>query len=292
MFNIGGNSAFALMVPILSGFIAYSIADKPALTPGMVGGMLAVSTGAGFLGGIISGYLAGYLVLFLKKTIKLPKSMQGLLPVLIIPVTTCVVIGLLMIYVIGSPIKYVMTALTNMLQLMSGSNKALLGFVLGAMMSIDMGGPINKVASAFYLGAMSEGIYTLGAACMAGGMVPPIGLALATVIAKNRFTNEEIEAGKAAWLLGASYITEGAIPFAAADLFRVIPSITIGSGVAGALSMFFECESRAPHGRMFIMFVPNIITHLGAYILSIAAGVATTALIVILLKKPIASKNA
>lgn len=283
LMQIGGGTAFALMVPILSGFIAFSIADRPGLVPGMVGGMLAVSTGAGFLGGIISGFLAGYTVIAIRKFIKLPKSLESLMPILIIPVLSVLVVGLLMLYVIGSPMKAIMTGLTNWLKGMSTANEVIFGLILGAMMAFDMGGPVNKTAYTFATGLLASSIITPMAAVMAAGMTPPLGLALATVLFRNKFTKEEIEAGKAAWVLGASFITEGAIPFAAADPFRVIPSIMVGSSITAALSMLFHIGLRAPHGGIFV--IPIAVTNPLLYIGVIAVGTVVTAFMVGLLKR-------
>ncbi|ADL70005.1 PTS system, fructose subfamily, IIC subunit [Thermoanaerobacterium thermosaccharolyticum DSM 571] len=285
LMQIGSGAAFALMVPILSGFLAYSIADRPGLVPGMVGGMLAVSTGAGFLGGIISGFLAGYTVYYLKKTIKLPKTMEGLMPVLILPVLSTLIVGLLMIYVVGTPMKTIMTGLTNWLKGMGSTNAVIFGALLGLMMAFDMGGPVNKTVYTFATGLLASNVFMPMAAVMAAGMTPPLGLALATVLFRNRFTQEEREAGKAAWVLGASFITEGAIPFAAADPFRVIPSIMVGSAVTGALLMLFHIELRAPHGGIFV--IPIAISNPLLYIVAILIGMVVTALMIGLLKKKI-----
>jgi PTS system, fructose subfamily, IIC component len=285
LMQIGSGAAFALMVPILSGFLAYSIADRPGLVPGMVGGMLAVSTGAGFLGGIISGFLAGYTVYYLKKIIKLPKTMEGLMPVLILPVLSTLIVGLLMIYVVGTPMKTIMTGLTNWLKGMGSTNAVIFGALLGLMMAFDMGGPVNKTAYTFATGLLASNVFMPMAAVMAAGMTPPLGLALATVLFKNRFTKEEREAGKAAWVLGASFITEGAIPFAAADPFRVIPSIMVGSAVTGALSMLFHIELRAPHGGIFV--IPIAVSNPLLYILAILVGMVVTAFMIGLLKKKV-----
>jgi PTS system fructose-specific IIC component len=285
LMKIGGGSAFALMVPILSGYIAFSIADRPGLVPGMVGGMLAVSTGAGFLGGIISGFLAGYTIVYLKRLIKLPKTLEGLMPILILPVLSTLIVGLLMIYVIGSPMKAVMTSLTAWLTGMSSTNAVIFGAILGLMMAFDMGGPVNKTAYTFATGLLASNVFAPMAAVMAAGMTPPLGLALATVLFRDRFTKEEIEAGKAAWVLGASFITEGAIPFAAADPFRVIPSIMVGSAVTGALSMLFHIELRAPHGGIFV--IPIAVSNPFLYIGAIAVGTVVTALMIAVLKKKV-----
>jgi PTS system fructose-specific IIC component len=282
--KIGGSTAFALMVPILAGYISYSIADRPGLAPGMIGGMLATSLGAGFLGGLVAGFIAGYFTLWLKNVIKLPKSLQGLMPVLILPLISTAVVGLLMIYVIGTPVAALMKALTNWLTGMTEANAIVLGAILGLMMAFDMGGPVNKAAYTFAVGLLSSNVYLPMAAVMAAGMTPPLALALATVLAKNKFTEDELEAGKVAWVLGASFITEGAIPFAAADPFRVIPSIMVGSAVTGALSMAFRCKLMAPHGGIFVFFIPGVITNLPMYILSIVAGTIVSALLIVALK--------
>lgn len=285
LMKIGGGNAFALMVPILAGYIAYSISDRPGLVPGMVAGMLASSLGAGFLGGILGGFLAGYTVNFLKKTIKLPKSMAGLMPVMILPVLSTLIVGLVMIYIIGGPVSAVNTALNNWLASLSGTNAGLLGLLLGLMMALDMGGPVNKAAYTFGVGTLAAGQPSaVMAAVMAAGMVPPLALALATVIAKNKFTAEEQEAGKAAWALGASFITEGAIPFAAADPARVIPSIMAGSAVTGAMSMIFNCGLAVPHGGLFVLVIPNAVTNLPMYLVSIVAGTLVAAGMLSILK--------
>jgi PTS system fructose-specific IIC component len=292
LFQIGGPSAFALMVPILAGFIAYSIADRPGIAPGMIGGMLAGSIGAGFLGGIVAGFIAGYSTNWLNKAIKLPSTLAGLKPVLILPLLGAAVTGLLMIYVVGTPVKLVLDALTTWLQGMQQTSALILGLILGTMMAFDMGGPINKSAYAFSVGLIDSGLYTPMAAVMAAGMTPPLGLALATVLFKNRFTKDEQEAGKAAWVLGASFITEGAIPFAAGDPFRVIPSIIVGSGVAAAISMVSGCELRVPHGGIFVLPIPNAVTNLPMYIVAILVGTVVTAGMLYALKRPLTARTA
>jgi PTS system fructose-specific IIC component len=285
LMDIGGGSAFALMVPILAGFIAFSIADRIGLAPGLVGGMLASKLGAGFLGGIIAGFLAGYVAKGLKTYIKLPKNFEGLKPILIIPLLSTLIVGLLMEYVIGTPIKAIMDALAAWLTGMSSTNAVLLGLILGAMMAFDMGGPVNKSAYTFAVGLLASNVFGPMAAVMAAGMVPPLGLFLATLIAPKKFSKEEREAGKAASVLGISFITEGAIPFAAADPFRVIPSIMIGSAVTGALSMAFGATLRAPHGGIFVLPIPHAVGHVGLYALSILIGTVVTAVLVSILKK-------
>lgn len=282
-----GDTAFELMVPILAGFIAFSIADRPGLTAGMIGGLLASKIGAGFLGGIIAGLLAGYVSLWIKN-LPVPKALQKLMPVLIIPLFSSAIIGLLMLVVIGLPIKSVMEAMTNWLKNLSDGSFILLGIILGAMMAFDMGGPVNKVAYTFGLAMISQNILEPHAAIMAAGMTPPLGLALATILAPHKYSKREIEAGKAAWVMGASFITEGAIPFAAGDPFRVIPAIMIGSATAGALSMAFRATLPAPHGGIFVI---PMIGNFGMYLLALAIGTIVTAVIVNMFKKPVAESN-
>jgi len=287
LMDIGGGAAFALMIPILAGFIAFSIADRPGLAPGLVGGMLASQLGAGFLGGIIAGFAAGYIALWLRNNLKLPVHFEGLKPVLIIPLLATLAVGLLMIYVVGSPAKAIMDGLTEFLKGLSGTNAVLLGLLLGGMMAVDMGGPINKAAYTFGVGLLASNSFMPMAAVMAGGMVPPLGIALATFLAKNRFTAEEQIAGKAAAVLGISFITEGAIPFAAKDPLRVIPACVAGAATTGALSMLFGATLHAPHGGIFVLAIPNAVAPLLPYIAAILIGVAITALLLIVLKKPI-----
>jgi PTS system fructose-specific IIC component len=288
LLQIGGATAFALYVPVLSAFIAYSVADRPGIAPGLIGGMLASTLGAGFLGGIISGFLAGYLTLFLNERIQLPRDLQGLKPVLILPFLSTLVVGLLMIYVVGPPVKAALTALTNWLTAMQTSAAVVLGLILGAMMAFDMGGPVNKAAYTFAVGLLGSNINMPMAAVMAAGMTPPLGLALAATLFKNRFTPDEQEASKAAYVLGISFITEGAIPFAARDPLRVIPSLMAGSAVTGALSMAFGCQLRVPHGGIFVLPIPNAVTNLGLYVLAIVAGTVITTGMLFVLKKPLA----
>ncbi|ACL25758.1 PTS fructose transporter subunit IIC [Chloroflexus aggregans] len=288
LFQIGGPSAFALMVPILAGFIAFSIADRPGLAPGMIGGMLASSTGSGFLGGILAGFIAGYAALWLNRNLNLPKTLAGLKPVLILPLLSSLFVGLLMVYVIGQPVSSALNALTAWLQSMEQSSALVLGLVLGAMMAFDMGGPVNKAAYTFATGLLASQVTTPMAAVMAAGMTPPLGLALASLLFKDRFTVEEREAGKAAAVLGISFITEGAIPFAAKDPFRVIPSIMVGSAVAGALSMVFGATLAVPHGGIFVLPIPNAVGNLPMYIVAILAGTLVTAGMLYVLKRPIA----
>lgn len=287
LMQVGGGAAFALMVPILAGFIAFSIADRPGLAPGLIGGMLASQIGAGFLGGIIAGFIGGYSALFLRDRLKLPQTLEGLKPVLIIPLIAGGITGLLMIYVVGEPVKAIMDGLTAWLNGLSGTNAVLLGVLLGAMMAFDMGGPVNKAAYAFSVGLLGSDTFAPMAATMAAGMTPPLGLALATVLARRKFNQEEQEAGKAAGVLGICFITEGAIPFAAKDPVRVIPCIMVGSAVAGALSMFFGCTLRAPHGGIFVLGIPNAVGNLGMYVVAIVVGTLVTAALVAAVKRPL-----
>jgi PTS system fructose-specific IIC component len=295
LFVIGAKAGFLLYVPILAGFIAYSIADRPGIAPGMIGGVLASITGSGFLGAIIAGFLAGYTVYWLNRGMKLPRNLAGIKPVLLLPVLGSIIVGLVMIYVVGVPVAWLNQALIHGLKGLQGANAALLGLIIGLMMAFDMGGPVNKAAYAFSVGLLLDPhfpIYQPMAAAMAAGMTPPLGLALATVLFKNRFTSEEREAGVAAWVLGASFITEGAIPFAAEDPFRVIPSLMIGSAVTGALSMFFGCQLHVPHGGIWVMFIPGVVSgppmSVLVYILTIIIGTVVTTGALFILKRPIA----
>jgi PTS system fructose-specific IIC component len=287
LMSIGGGAAFAIMVPVLSGFIAFSIADRPGLAPGLIGGMLAVNLQAGFLGGIASGFLAGYVAKAMRDHIKLPANFEGLKPVLVIPLLSTLVVGLLMVYVIGGPVRFIMESLTTFLQGMGTTNAVLLGLLLGGMMAVDMGGPINKAAYAFSVGLLTSDTFTPMAAVMAAGMTPPLGISIATFVGRNRFTQAEQEAGKAAGVLGLSFITEGAIPFAAKDPLRVIPSMVIGSAVAGAISMYFGCGLRAPHGGIFVLAIPNAVSNLGWYAVAIAAGTIVTTIALLIAKRPL-----
>lgn len=285
LMQIGGKSAFALIVPVLSGFIAFSIADRPGLAPGLVGGMLASNLGMGFLGGILSGFLAGYIALFLREKINLPANFEGLKPVLIIPLLSTLAVGLLLVYVFGVPVKAILDGLTAFLQNMGQTNAVILGLILGGMMAVDMGGPVNKAAYTFAVGLLATNIYAPMAAVMAAGMTPPLGLALATFLSKRQFTQEEREAGKVATVLGISFITEGAIPFAAKDPLRVLPACIAGSAVTGALSMLFGCTLRAPHGGVFVLAIPNAVGNGGLYVVAIAVGTLVTALAITQLKR-------
>jgi fructose PTS system EIIBC or EIIC component len=287
LMDIGGGAAFHIMVAILSGYIAFSIADRPGLAPGFIGGMLASNIAAGFLGGIVSGFLAGYVAKWIVDNIKLPENFEGLMPVLIVPLLSTLVVGLIMIYVVGEPVSYINESLKTFLEGMSSGNAILVGLVIGIMMAFDMGGPVNKAAYTVSVGLLATGVTGPMAAAMAAGMTPPLGIFLATMIAKNRFDRTEQQAGKAAGVLGLCFITEGAIPFAVKDPVRVIPSLIAGSAVTGAMSMAFGCTLAAPHGGIFVLAIPNAVANLGMYALSIAVGAVITAITLIILKKPI-----
>jgi PTS system fructose-specific IIC component len=284
LFQTGG-AAFALFLPVLAGFIAYSIADRPGLAAGFVGGYLAGVVKTGFLGAILAGFLAGYLTRELARGIKLPPALAGLKPVLILPLLSTLGVGLAMFYVIGGPISWVTDQLTSWLQGLQGSNAAVLGAVLGAMMAFDMGGPLNKVAYAFSLGLLNDKITGPMAAVMVAGMTPPLGLALATLVFPGRFLPQEQEAGKAAWVLGLSFITEGAIPFAARDPLRVIPALVAGSATAGAVSLGAGTGMTVPHGGIFNLFVPNAIHNLAGWVAALVAGTLVTTAVLFVTKR-------
>jgi PTS system fructose-specific IIC component len=265
-----GATAFSMLVPILAGYIAYAMADRPGLVPGVVAGLLASAIGAGFLGGLAGGLLAGAVVLAIRK-VDVPKAFAGVMPVVVIPLVSTLIVGFLMIVAIGQPIAGLTDAMTDWLDSLSGSNAVVLGALLGLMMAFDMGGPVNKVAYTFGLAGLAAGNQEVMAAVMAAGMTPPLALALATVVRSRLFTPAERQAGQSAWLLGASFITEGAIPFAAADPLRVIPSLMAGSAVTGALVMAFDVTSPAPHGGVLVIGL------MGRPLLWLAAIVAGTA---------------
>ncbi|MER2527705.1 MAG: PTS fructose-like transporter subunit IIB [Candidatus Competibacter denitrificans] len=291
LFQIGAKSGFALMVPVLAGFIAYSIADRPGITPGMIGGMIASAIGSGFLGGIAAGFIAGYTAKYLSDYIPLPRTLAGLKPVLILPLFATLITGLLMYYVVGGPVAAVLATITEWLKGMQGSSAAFLGLLLGAMMAFDMGGPVNKSAYAFATGLIVSNIYAPMAAVMAAGMVPPLGLALAALLFKNRFTLDEREAAGATAVLGISFITEGAIPYAAKDPLRVIPALMLGAALTGALSMLFGCELKVPHGGVFVLPIPNAVVNLIPYLIAIVVGTVATTAALFFLKKPLEAKT-
>ncbi|KAB8307297.1 PTS fructose transporter subunit IIBC [Erwinia endophytica] len=286
LMKIGGDSAFALMVPVLAGFIAFSIADRPGLTPGLIGGMLATSVNAGFLGGIIAGFIAGYAAKLLSSKLKLPQSMEALKPILIIPLVASLITGLLMIYVVGTPVAKIMEGLTHWLANMGTANAILLGAVLGGMMCTDMGGPVNKVAYAFGVGLLSSQAYAPMAAIMAAGMVPPLAMGLATLVAHKKFNKGQQEGGKAALVLGLCFISEGAIPFAARDPMRVLPCCIIGGALTGAISMAVGAKLMAPHGGLFVLLIPGAITPVLGYLMAIIVGTLVAGLSYAILKRP------
>ena len=291
LMQIGGGSAFALMVPVLAGYIAFSIADRPGLTPGLIGGMLAVSTGSGFIGGILAGFLAGYVARAISTKLKLPPSMEALKPILIIPLLSSLVVGLAMIYLIGKPVSGILAGLTHWLQTMGTANAVLLGAILGGMMCTDMGGPVNKAAYAFGVGLLSTQPYAPMAAIMAAGMVPPLAMGLATIVARRKFDKGQQEGGKAALVLGLCFISEGAIPFAARDPMRVLPCCIVGGAVTGAISMAIGAKLMAPHGGLFVLLIPGAITPILGYLFAIIAGTLLAGLAYAFLKRPEAELN-
>lgn len=283
--DIGGGNAFFLMVPVMAGFIGMSIADRPGFAPAMVGGLISLNSGGGFLGGLIGGFLGGYITLLLKKVFnKLPESLDGIKPVLLYPLFGIFITGAIMYLFIVNPIAAINTGLSNFLKNLGTGNLILLGALLGAMMSTDMGGPINKAAFTFGIAMIASGQYAPHAAVMAGGMVPPLGIALATTIFRNKFSADERDAGKTCYVMGLSFITEGAIPFAASDPIRVIPSCMIGAAISGALSMAFHIELRAPHGGIFVL---PIVNNPVMYLLAIVIGSVITAVLLGFIKKPV-----
>ncbi|CAI6255087.1 PTS fructose transporter subunit IIABC [Bacillus subtilis] len=285
---IGGDNALKLIVAVLAGFIAMSIADRPGFAPGMVGGFMATQANAGFLGGLIAGFLAGYVVILLKKVFTfIPQSLDGLKPVLIYPLFGIFITGVLMQFVVNTPVAAFMNFLTNWLESLGTGNLVLMGIILGGMMAIDMGGPLNKAAFTFGIAMIDAGNYAPHAAIMAGGMVPPLGIALATTIFRNKFTQRDREAGITCYFMGAAFVTEGAIPFAAADPLRVIPAAVVGAAVAGGLTEFFRVTLPAPHGGVFVAFITN---HPMLYLLSIVIGAVVMAIILGIVKKTVTEK--
>ena len=276
-----GSTAFGMLVPILAGFIAYAMADRPGIAPGVVGGLIANDIGAGFLGGIAAGLLAGAVIILLKK-IKLPGGFGRLMPILVYPLVGVLVVGTVMIVFLGQPIASATEGLQAWLKGLQGTNAILLGIILGSMMAFDMGGPVNKAAYAFAIAGLAAGAYAPMAAVMAAGMVPPLALALATAVRGKLFTPAEQRAGQANWVMGASFITEGAIPFAAADPIRVIPSMMVGSALTASLSLAFHATLRAPHGGIFVI---GLIGHWPLYLLAIAIGTLVSAALVIAVKE-------
>ena len=275
LMDIGGGAAFHLMIAVFAGYVAFSIADRPGLAVGLIGGMLATTAGAGILGGIIAGFLAGYVVKGLNDVIKLPPSLMSLKPILILPLLGSFIVGLAMIYLINPPVAKIMTALSEWLKSMGDVNAMVLGVIIGTMMCIDMGGPVNKAAYTFSVGMIASQVYTPMAAAMAAGMVPPIGMAIATWLARNKFTANQRDAGKASFVLGLCFISEGALPFVAADPLRVIISSVLGGATASAISMSLGITLQAPHGGLFVVpFVSEPLMYLAAISIgSVVTGV-------------------
>lgn len=285
MFKSIGGTAFGFMLPILAGFIAMSIADRPGLAVGVVGGAIAANGTSGFLGALVAGFLAGYTIVLLKKIFeKLPDSLEGIKPVLLYPLIGIFIVGVVMTYVVEPPIGVLNVMINNALNGMNGASAIFLGALLGGMMSVDMGGPVNKAAYVFGTASIAAGNYNIMAAVMIGGMVPPIAIALATLFFKSKFTAEERKAGPTNFIMGLSFITEGAIPFAASDPLHVIPACVAGSALAGALSMAFGCTLMAPHGGIFVFLtVGNPLL----YLIALAAGSAVACILLGVLKKDI-----
>ncbi|MEY8444973.1 fructose-specific PTS transporter subunit EIIC [Enterococcus ratti] len=289
--RIGGETAFAMMVPALGAGIATSIAGKAGFAPGIVAGLLASTGGSGFLGGMIGGLLAGYVTDFLTNKIKIKKEMMAMYQLIAVPLLSILIIGLTMVFVFEQPISWLLDTLTNWLNGLGDTSGLLFGLIIGVMMAADMGGPINKSISTFSIGLMSAGVNAPIAACMAAGMTPPLGIALATLLFKKKFTKEERTSGQSCWVLGASYITEGAIPFAVSDPIRVIPSLMLGSATAAGISMASGVTSIAPHGGIWVLLIPNVIKHLPMYSLAILAGTAVTAFSLGLLKQTVTQES-
>jgi len=281
LINDIGSAAFAFLIPVLSGYIAFGIADRPGLVPGFVGGYIAGQVGAGFLGGIVSGLLAGFLVFFIKK-LKPPTYLKPIMPILVIPVLSSLVVGFVMYKIIGAPIRDIMTAIQHWLEGMNAGNQVLLGVVLGSMIAFDMGGPVNKVAFFFGAAMIQKGNFAVMGACAAAICVPPLGLGLATLLDRTLWSDQDKEAGLAALAMGAIGITEGAIPFAAADPFRVIPVIMLGSSVASVIAMLGKVGDHAPHGGPIVL---PVVDNRLIYVVAILAGTTTVALLMNAIKK-------
>ena len=280
-----GNLAFGFMLPVLAGFIAMSIGDRPALAVGFVGGMIAANGKSGFLGALLAGFLAGYLIQLLKKVFgRLPEAIEKIAPVLLYPVFGILIMGLIMMYIVEPPIGALNTGLNTALTNMSGSSKILLGIIVAGMMSVDMGGPFNKAAYVFGTASIAAGNYDIMAAVMIGGMVPPCAIALATLLFKHKFTKEERESGPVNFIMGLAFITEGAIPFAASDPLHVLPSCIVGAAVSGALSMAFGCTLMAPHGGIFVF---PVVENPLMYLVSLVIGTVIGAVLLGILKKKV-----
>lgn len=283
LFKNIGEVAFGFMLPMLAGFIAMAIGDRPALALGFAGGMMAANGTSGFLGALVAGFTAGYVILGLRKVCsRLPQAIEKIAPVLIYPVVGILIMGIFMTFAVEPVMGGINTALNNGLKAMGGSSKILLGMILGGMMAIDMGGPFNKAAYVFGTAGIAAGNYDIMAAVMIGGMVPPCAIALASLLFKNKFTKEERESGPTNFIMGLAFITEGAIPFAAADPVHVLPACIVGSGLAGALSMAFGCTLMAPHGGIFVVPVmENAVMYLAALVI----GTVVSAVLLGVLKK-------
>lgn len=278
-----GTASFSMMVPVLAGFIAFGIADRPGLAPGLVGGVLANQLKAGFLGGIIAGFIAGYVARWIKSW-RVPKNLRPIMPIFAIPLLSALIVGFLMIYVLGNPISSAMTAMTNWLKSMSTGNAVILAMIMGAMIAFDMGGPVNKVAFLFAAAMIGEGVYTIMGPVAVAICIPPLGMGVATLLAPNKYTKAEKEAGYGALAMGMIGITEGAIPFAAADPLRVIPSIMVGSSIGAAIAAIGKVGDHAPHGGPIVL---PVVDNKIMFIVAVLIGIAVTALMVNALKKPV-----
>jgi fructose-specific PTS system IIC-like component len=278
-----GVAAFGLMVPILAGYIAYSIADRPGLAPGMIGGAIAGTVGAGFLGGIIAGFIAGYVARWIKGW-KVPRNLKPIMPIFVIPILSTIVVACIMLYVIGGPISSLMAAMTEGLEDIGAANAVLLAIVMGLMIAFDMGGPVNKVAFLFAAAMISEGVVTVMGPVAVAICIPPLGMGVATFLAPKKYTRVEKDAGKGAFAMGLIGITEGAIPFAASDPLRVIPSIMVGSAVGAGIAALGKVGDHAPHGGPIVL---PVVDHRIMFVIAVLVGVAVTAAMVNLLKKPV-----
>ena len=280
--QIGATYGLGMMIPVLAAFIADSVADRPGFVPGLIGGLIAVEIKSGFIGGIVAGLLAGYLTYYMNKAIKLPPAFNGLKPILILPLLCTAIVGLVMYYIVGTPVAMLTAAITDFLSGLSGAGNIALGIVCG-LLYFDMGGAVSKVLYAFAIGMLDAGVYGPMAAVMLCGMVPPIGVAIATFVKKSIWSQEERDSGKAAILLGCSYITEGAIPFATSYPLQVIPACMIGGAVAAVMSLMMGIECTAPHGGMFLLLIPNVINNIGGFLLCLLVGSLVCAGIIVAL---------
>lgn len=278
-----GTASFSMMVPVLAGFIAFGIADRPGLAPGLVGGVLANQLKAGFLGGIIAGFIAGYVARWIKSW-KVPKNLRPIMPIFVIPLLSALIVGILMIYILGNPISSAMTTMTNWLKSMSTGNAVILAMIMGAMIAFDMGGPVNKVAFLFAAAMIGEGVYTIMGPVAVAICIPPLAMGVATLLAPNKYTKAEKEAGYGALAMGMIGITEGAIPFAAADPLRVIPSIMVGSSIGAAIAAIGKVGDHAPHGGPIVL---PVVDNKIMFIVAVLIGITVTALMVNALKKSV-----